>query len=575
MEKETPYLVTALKFRPLKFSDVVGQEHITKTLINAINLNRMHHAYLFSGPRGVGKTTTARILARALNCLNPVDGEPCNVCDNCKAMLENRSMDINEIDGASNNSVDDIRALRENAKFPPILGKYKIYIIDEVHMLSTSAFNALLKILEEPPKHLLFMFATTEPHKVPATIVSRCQRFDFHRMEIAKITEQLRAISEIENIKIDEESLFAIAKKADGSMRDAESIFDQVISFTDGEITLPKVSVALHLIDDDFFFDISDAIVSKDLKKIFQISSQVAQRGYDYLETLQGLLEHFRNLLAVKVANSTEFLETSQYFAEKYVQFAKKFETQDLIRFIQIISNAEQQLKFSPQQKIRFEITLSLLASIPNSVDLNELLKEIENLKSQPNINADPNKPRQPRQPAQSSTNISQQSSREIPIEPNRGVEKTALPLQDLPKSTKSETIISKEQIEEKWNLFIDKFATPENNLSSLALAKFSFDDNQIILYAETQGVFDNFSSPSRKNKIEKFAKEFFGDSIEFKVVPNFTATENIENNKTKSIKTSSKNSNDNSIVSNEKVSSNQSEIEKAIIELFNAKENN
>jgi DNA polymerase-3 subunit gamma/tau len=256
---EPEFIVTARKWRPQQFKDVIGQEHITTTLRNAIHTGRIHHAYLFCGPRGVGKTTTARILARAVNCLDPHDNEPCNVCSSCKAILENKSLDIIEIDGASNNSVDDVRKLRENAKYPALDGKYRLYIIDEVHMLTTSAFNALLKILEEPPSHLLFVFATTEPHKVPATILSRCQRFEFKRMKNADIIKQISIIAEKDGLVIDDEAMLTIARKADGSMRDAESLLDQIVAFCGKTINYTEMADALHLIDTEFFFRICNS----------------------------------------------------------------------------------------------------------------------------------------------------------------------------------------------------------------------------------------------------------------------------------------------------------------------------
>ncbi|HOQ49021.1 MAG TPA: DNA polymerase III subunit gamma/tau, partial [Candidatus Kapabacteria bacterium] len=308
MSKNQEFIVTARKWRPLTFNSVVGQEHITTTLKNAIKTGRIHHAYLFCGPRGVGKTTTARILARAVNCLQPIYAEPCNQCTNCEAALNNRSIDIIEIDGASNNSVDDVRTLRENAKYPPSQGKYKMYIIDEVHMLSTSAFNALLKILEEPPSHLLFVFATTEAHKVPATIISRCQRFDFRRMEIPDIVYQLRNIAQKEEISIDEESLITIAKKADGSMRDSQSIFDQVIALCGKNVSYSEMAKSLHLLDEDFFFQLSEAISNKDSAKVFELSQIVISQGYEIQEVLSGLLEHFRNILTVIITQNTKLL---------------------------------------------------------------------------------------------------------------------------------------------------------------------------------------------------------------------------------------------------------------------------
>ncbi|RPI67438.1 MAG: DNA polymerase III subunit gamma/tau, partial [Ignavibacteriae bacterium] len=309
MSDQQSFIVTARKWRPLKFADVVGQDHITTTLKNAIAANRIHHAYLFTGPRGVGKTTCARIMARAVNCTNAVDYEPCNQCDSCRDVLEGRSVDVIEIDGASNNSVDDIRKLRENAKYAPLHGRYKMYIIDEVHMLSTNAFNALLKTLEEPPPHLIFVFATTEIHKVPATILSRCQRFDFRRMEVASIVGHLRTISTAERITIDEASLVSIAKKADGSMRDSQSIFDQVVSFCGDSITAAAVADALHLIDADFYFEFSDAVRDHDVKRMFDLSRQVIARGYDLQECLIGLMEQYRNFVTVSTTEGNDRIE--------------------------------------------------------------------------------------------------------------------------------------------------------------------------------------------------------------------------------------------------------------------------
>ena len=295
------YIVSARKYRPSTFRSVVGQKSLTTTLKNAIQSNKLAHAYLFCGPRGVGKTSCARIFAKTINCLNPAaDGEACNECESCQAFNEQRSYNIHELDAASNNSVDDIRSLIDQVRIPPAIGKYKVFIIDEVHMLSSAAFNAFLKTLEEPPHHALFILATTEKHKVLPTILSRCQIYDFSRISIADMVEHLEYVVSQENVTAEPEALNVIAQKADGGMRDALSIFDQVVSFTNGNITYQAVIDNLNVLDYEYYFRLTDAILAGNVRSSILILNEILSKGFDGQNIITGLAAHFRDLLVCK-----------------------------------------------------------------------------------------------------------------------------------------------------------------------------------------------------------------------------------------------------------------------------------
>jgi DNA polymerase-3 subunit gamma/tau len=510
------FLVTARKWRPLKFHDVVGQQHITSTLQNAVRSGRIHHAYLFSGPRGVGKTTTARILARAINCTNPKDFEPCNECESCKAIIDGRSLDVIEIDGASNNSVEDIRKLRDNSRYLPANGKYKMYIIDEVHMLSTSAFNALLKTLEEPPPHLLFVFATTEPHKVLATILSRCQRFEFKRMEIDDIVRQLKVISEREKIEVDENCLITIAKKGDGSMRDSQSIFDQVVAFCGNKIEYSNMADALHLVDQEFFFRISDDIKDKNLTDIFVLTKEILTKGYDLQECMEGLVEHFRNVLAVKVTDRTDLIESSADVLKRYKSAADSFTKSDILRLLSAASSAEQALKYASQPRIKFETALIQMASMESVIDLNELIKGIDDLKKNSSLNLTPsdNSNLNLATPA-----IAPVADRRISTRPIIN-ESTVTSQNSTRNSVADSTGASRARLQEGWDEFVSLHANSETGLYLLKQKNSvfpAFRDSEIIIKVGLAFLKQNLDS--KKQDLIDRLKEFYNADVKVKII--------------------------------------------------------
>ncbi len=381
----SPYLVTARKYRPQTFSEVVAQEHITDTLKNAIRLDRLAHAYLFTGPRGVGKTTAARILAKAINCATPaterVDAvEPCRTCDSCRSFEQGRNLNIFEIDAASNNKVEDIRELRETVRVPPQGSRMKVYIIDEVHMLSNAAFNALLKTLEEPPPHALFIFATTEPHKVLPTIQSRCQRFDFRRIAVTEIVAQIKLICAEEHIEVDEASLVLIARKGDGAMRDALSVFDQAVSLCGTTITYDTLRLALGVVDDDLYFRATEAVLDSDTAAMIHLVQTVVRAGYDIQEFVDGLSEHLRNLMVALTVKDLSLVDASTSMKKRTAEHAGNFSESTLMALIHIAGETADTLRTARQPRLRLEMALLRMASMPSSVDLKSMLDIVKRL---------------------------------------------------------------------------------------------------------------------------------------------------------------------------------------------------
>ncbi|MDP2929262.1 MAG: DNA polymerase III subunit gamma/tau [Candidatus Omnitrophota bacterium] len=376
------YIVFARKYRPQAFDEVIGQSHITTTLANAIALEHVAHAYIFAGPRGVGKTTTARILAKALNCEKGPAANPCNACPSCLEITQGVSLDILEIDGASNRGIDEIRNLRENVKFSPSKGRFKVYIIDEVHMLTQEAFNALLKTLEEPPAHVKFVFATTQAHKVPPTILSRCQRFDFRRISIKDIVDSLKVIAKKENLKADDDALILIAKHSDGSMRDAQVVLDQISSFADGRISLEDASKILGAVSDGILFALADSIKSKDAAKALKIIDDLIDEGKDVSQIVLHLIEHFRNLSVAKISKDPKALiDASIEKIKLYEEQAGRFTVEDMLYIVYTLSNTIDFVKKSNMARVPFEIAMVKLtrtSSVISPVEAIERLEKIE-----------------------------------------------------------------------------------------------------------------------------------------------------------------------------------------------------
>jgi DNA polymerase-3 subunit gamma/tau len=494
------YRVLARKWRPQVFKDVLGQDHVVQTLSNAIRLNRVSHAFLFSGPRGVGKTSVARILSKAINCVDGPSEIPCNQCVHCREITEGISLDVREIDGASNRGIDEIRELRENVKFSPISCRYKIYIIDEVHMLTREAFNALLKTLEEPPPQVIFIFATTELHKVPATITSRCQCHDFRRISLKEIAGNLRKISDAEDIRISDTGLAWVAESADGSMRDAESILDQVISYSGQEIQDSQIEELLGLSDRRFLYRISEAVLARNAASCLHILNEGYYAGLDIAYFYQMLLAHFRNLLMVKILeNDTSFLDLSKDDVEKVKQQVKEISGDTLQRLLDMLIAEEKNIRRSQSARISLETVLVRMAHLEPLVPIDEILTRMEDLEQRLTQNKGDSSPR----PSSTKPNSL----------PRKGDTATA-------PSTEVQGSATSENRWEALKSYIREHSAPLS--SKIEPGRFiSFENGCLTVGFPQDYVFlDEINAAAKKKQLEELARTYFNEEIRIMIRP-------------------------------------------------------
>jgi len=507
------YQVIARKFRPQSFGDVAGQEHVVKTLSNAIGKGRVAHAFLFSGPRGVGKTSVARILAKSLNCEKGPTATPCNVCPNCKEITAGSSLDVREIDGASNRGIDEIRELREYVKFAPAAAKYKIYIIDEVHMLTREAFNALLKTLEEPPAHVIFIFATTEDHKVPATILSRCQCYDFRRISLAEIAANLGKVATAEGIEISQAALIWIAEAGDGSMRDGQSIFDQVISYAGMKIADTDVEEILGLVDRKYLFSLSEAVLQRDAGRCLTILEEAYLAGIDMKHFYQMMLKHFRNMLLVKIAaDGSSSFDIAPEQISKLKNQVQSVSRETLQRYLEILIKEEDSFRHSQEARMKLETVIVGLAYLEPIIPLGEIISTIEALEQKLSKGL----------PA-TAANIAPQPSTNKPVKEIPANYGTGINIADEKKNDESPI---------KPNKPTGDLTTLGNNLKDFikresARLGAKIESAEILNYANgllTLGfpkgyhLLENISEKSQKEQLQQIAGRFFQENVTLKI---------------------------------------------------------
>ena len=507
------YLVLARKFRPQTFEDVAGQEHVVKTLRNSIGQGRVAHAFLFSGPRGVGKTSVARILAKSLNCEKGPTATPCNVCSNCLEITNGSSLDVREIDGASNRGIDEIRELRENVKFAPAAARYKIYIIDEVHMLTREAFNALLKTLEEPPSHVIFIFATTENHKVPATILSRCQCYDFRRISLSEIADNLGKVAQAEKIKISPTALSWVAEAGDGSMRDAQSIFDQVISYAGMNIIDTDVEEILGLVDRKYLFSLSEAVLQRNAGGCLTILEEAYLAGIDMKHFYQMMLRHFRNMLLVKiVADGGSAFDITPEQIEKLKIQVQNATRETIQHYVEILIAEEESFRRSQEARLKLETIIVKMAYLEPIIPIGEIISTIENIEQKLNRGCNYSEKIAPLPIATYSPVLKAEAKKDMESFSAAGDTK----VKDHAVEYKSAANLA--ELCDNFKKFIKKENPPlAAKIESAELL--SYNSGALVLGFPKGYIFlDDINEKSQKNRLEQIAGVFFQEAVTIKI---------------------------------------------------------